>query len=146
MKERKGAFARLKAKIKPEHKRFVDLGLDISQEVRLILSTHTKIKTQKELAQILGKEESEISRWLSGLHNITLESIAKLSAALDSEIIMTESRAREKYDRKNITLPLADFTGPRPAGGAPTYRDGFDHNRNVQKLYSATTRSAQTVN
>ena len=35
---------------------------------------------QKGLAEKLGKSEAEISKWLSGTHNFTLRSIAKIEA------------------------------------------------------------------
>lgn len=42
---------------------------------------------QKDLARILGKSESEISKWLNDNHNLTLRTIAKLQVALGEEII-----------------------------------------------------------
>lgn len=64
---------------------FVKWSLDISDFVVDCLDT--KGWTQKDLANNLGKSESEISKWLSGTHNLTLRSIAKLSASLGKEII-----------------------------------------------------------
>lgn len=43
--------------------------------------------TQKELAARLDKSPSEISKWLSGNHNLTLRSIAKLEAELGADLI-----------------------------------------------------------
>ena len=43
--------------------------------------------TQKNLAERLHKRPSEISKWLSGDHNFTLRSLAKLEAELGKEII-----------------------------------------------------------
>src|SRR5690606_47309 len=43
--------------------------------------------TQKDLAGKLEKTPSEISKWLSGDHNFTLRSLAKLEAELGSEIV-----------------------------------------------------------
>ncbi len=43
--------------------------------------------SQKELAESLGKKPSEISKWLTGEHNFTLRSLAKLQADLDVELI-----------------------------------------------------------
>lgn len=43
---------------------------------------------QKQLAEKLGKRESEISKWLSGFHNFTLKSLIKLEEALDCDLIM----------------------------------------------------------
>lgn len=43
--------------------------------------------TQKDLAGRLEKTPSEVSKWLSGDHNFTLRSLAKLEAELGAEII-----------------------------------------------------------
>jgi transcriptional regulator with XRE-family HTH domain len=43
--------------------------------------------TQKELAKRMEKTPSEISKWLSGDHNLTLRSIAKLEAELEMDLI-----------------------------------------------------------
>lgn len=97
---------------KPENRIFVDLNLDIREQILDILSRHPKIKTQKQLATALGKKDSEISRVLSGLQNLTLETIAKLQAVLEQEIIMTDLKARKKYlsyERENIILSVQPF-------------------------------------
>jgi transcriptional regulator with XRE-family HTH domain len=52
----------------------------IAKRVRAI--AESKQLTQKELAKRMGKQESEVSKWVSGEHNFTLRSLAKLEAAL----------------------------------------------------------------
>ncbi len=44
-------------------------------------------RTQKELAAAIGKKESEVSKWLSGIHNLTLQSLSLLEAGLGVNII-----------------------------------------------------------
>ena len=58
---------------------------DIVVRVYQLLSE--KSWTQKDLAAKLEKTPSEISKWLSGDHNFTLKSLAKLEAELGAEII-----------------------------------------------------------
>jgi transcriptional regulator with XRE-family HTH domain len=67
--------------------RFVEKNFDISEQVTHLLER--KGMSQKDLAQAIGKAESEISRWLCGTHNLTLRSIAKMEAALGEDIITT---------------------------------------------------------
>ena len=43
--------------------------------------------SQKDLAKRLGKTETEVSRWLSGTHNLTLATICKISTALDADVV-----------------------------------------------------------
>src|SRR5882762_1588198 len=48
--------------------------------------------TQKDLATKLDKTPSEISKWLTGDHNFTLRSIAKLEAILGEPILVVAKR------------------------------------------------------
>ncbi|MDD6862519.1 MAG: helix-turn-helix transcriptional regulator [Prevotella sp.] len=43
--------------------------------------------TQKDFAQKLHKRESEISKWLTGRHNFTMQTIAKIETALGCKLI-----------------------------------------------------------
>jgi len=43
--------------------------------------------SQKELASKLGKRESEVSKWLSGEHNLTVKSLLKMEAVLGKPIV-----------------------------------------------------------
>ncbi len=47
---------------------------------------------KKELADKLDKKPSEISKWLSGEHNFTLRSLAKLSAELGEPLLEVPKR------------------------------------------------------
>jgi ribosome-binding protein aMBF1 (putative translation factor) len=44
--------------------------------------------TQKQLADMMGKRPSEVTKWLSGNHNFTLETIALIEKNLDITLIM----------------------------------------------------------
>lgn len=43
--------------------------------------------SQRELANRMGKRESEVSKWLTGRHNFTMRTIAQISAALNAPLI-----------------------------------------------------------
>lgn len=64
---------------------FVDLYADIVVRINQLL--REKNITKKELAEMLEKKPSEISKWLSGEHNFTLRSLAKLSAELGEPLL-----------------------------------------------------------
>jgi hypothetical protein len=108
-------FRRLLSQATPEDRRYVEKNLAISYQVHDILETHPTIKTQKALAEALGKEPSEISRWLSGLHNIGLENIIKMEVALGRDIILTDQQARERYDRRFNDLQVYKVDHFKPA-------------------------------
>lgn len=48
--------------------------------------THKGYK-QKDLAEKLGKKESEISKWMRGTHNFTIETLSFIETALGEPIL-----------------------------------------------------------
>lgn len=69
---------------------FVRLYADIVVRVNTILEE--KGMTQKSLADKMGKQPSEIHKWLNGEHNLTLRSIAKLEAELGETILQVPKK------------------------------------------------------
>ncbi|MGL5938453.1 MAG: helix-turn-helix domain-containing protein [Phocaeicola sp.] len=63
--------------------------------------------SQKDFAKLMGKKPSEISKWLSGTHNLTLDTISDIEDALKIKIIQTEqnSLVSKSYNSK-ITVVL----------------------------------------
>ena len=53
------------------------------------------MRLARNLAQRLGKTETEVSRWLSGTHNLTLSTICKISTALGEDIVTVPKRVME---------------------------------------------------
>lgn len=85
--------------------KFVDKNLDISQQVFALLEE--KGWNQTDLARALGKSNAEVSKWLSGTHNLTLRSIAKMEAVLGADIIMTPKKAVQQYKEvEYVTLKV----------------------------------------
>lgn len=75
----------IRGTISPEMKLQMELSVAIANRVYEILDA--KGMSQKDFAKLMGKTETEVSRWLSGTHNLTMATICKISAALDEEII-----------------------------------------------------------
>lgn len=42
---------------------------------------------QKDLAKRLGKSEAEISKWMRGTHNFTIDTLVAIEAALEAPIL-----------------------------------------------------------
>jgi len=92
-------------KVPKENKQFVSKNLDISQQVFAILEE--KDWSQADLANRLGKHKSDVSRMLSGLQNLTLKTITKLEAILETDIILTPMKAKQKFGAiKYVTLKV----------------------------------------
>lgn len=88
MKREEGTWElvhQLIAAIPKEQKKQLDYSNDISD--RLVAVMKERSISQRELARMTGKRPSEVTRWLSGQHNFTLATIAKLSVALDHEFV-----------------------------------------------------------
>lgn len=63
-------------------------SMDILDRIHLLMQE--KNINQKELAEILGKKESEVSKWINGVQNFTIKTISKLEAALETEILVVK--------------------------------------------------------
>ena len=69
----------------PEMKKQMELSVAIANRIYAILEQRGL--SQKEFSRMLGKTETEVSRWLSGMHNLTISTIAKIATVLDEDII-----------------------------------------------------------
>ena len=74
-----------RAIVSPEVRRRVDLTLLIVDRIHSILEE--KGLKQKDLASMLGKIESEISKWMRGTHNFTIDTITSIENALGTPIL-----------------------------------------------------------
>mgnify|MGYP002525586350 CR=1 FL=1 len=75
----------IRSTISPEEKMQMEMSVAIANRIYEILEV--KGMSQKDLAQRLGKTETEVSRWLSGMHNLTLATICKISSALGEDVV-----------------------------------------------------------
>lgn len=91
----------------PAHtKLMVSKSFDISERILDILEE--KGWTQKDLAERLSKKESEISKWMKGTHNFTLETIAKIEIALGQTILDTSNNEKKNDVMGKIVLPVLE--------------------------------------
>ena len=71
--------------ISPEMKMQMELSVAIANRIYEILEE--KGMSQTDFARLMGKTETEISRWLSGTHNMTLATLCKISIALGENLL-----------------------------------------------------------
>jgi transcriptional regulator with XRE-family HTH domain len=79
------AFDRILDRTSKETQRQVGKNLAIANRIIEILKSQDK--SQRDLAQLLNKSESEISKWLTGLHNFEIRTIYKIENALGEDVI-----------------------------------------------------------
>ncbi len=75
----------IRQSISPEMKMQMELSVAIANRIYDVLEA--KGLSQKDFAKMMGKTETEVSRWLSGTHNLTLATLCKISVALGQDII-----------------------------------------------------------
>ena len=73
-------FDQIVAETPPELKKQLDMSFAIADKLDAALKERGL--TQKEFAHMIGHTQAEVSRWLSGSHNFTLATLAKISVAL----------------------------------------------------------------
>ncbi len=78
-------FDQIVAETPPELKKQLDMSFAIADKLDAILKE--KGMNQKEFAQMIGHTQAEVSRWLSGTHNFTLATLAKISVALGVNLL-----------------------------------------------------------
>ena len=67
---------------------------------------------QKQLAQKMGKTESEVSEWLSGDRNFTLDTLTEIEHTLNVSLLDTDKPRyaySEKVDKQAIVVPINFF-------------------------------------
>ncbi len=74
-----------RAAVSPDIRRQVDLSFMIVDRIHTILEQ--KGLKQKDLAIMMDKKESEISKWMRGTHNFTIETISQIEKTLGMPIL-----------------------------------------------------------
>ena len=83
----------IRSTIAPEMKLQMELSVAIANRIYDILEE--KGMSQKDFARLMGKTETEVSRWLSGTHNLTMATICKISAALNADVVKVAEHEKE---------------------------------------------------
>ncbi len=78
-------FRQCLSSIPQEQKLQFELSFGVAEQISEILTK--KGLSQKDLANLLHKRESEISKWMTGRHNFTIKTISQIESALDCKLI-----------------------------------------------------------
>ncbi len=85
--------ARRKA-VDPTIRRQVNLSFQIVDRIHEILQSRGL--KQKDFAAMMGKSEAEISKWMRGTHNFTIDTLLSIEKTLDAPILMVYTVQKEK--------------------------------------------------
>jgi transcriptional regulator with XRE-family HTH domain len=86
---------------------FVNKSMEIANYIAQLMASRDML--QKDLATSLGKSEAEISKWLTGLHNFTLRSLAKLEVALGTPVVCVPNNKMVNGPAMNTHLRLGEL-------------------------------------
>ena len=78
-------FRQCLSAIPDEQRAEFDLSFGIAERLDTLLKQRGI--TQHELSVRLGKRDSEVSKWLTGRHNFTTNSIARIEMAIGEKLI-----------------------------------------------------------
>ena len=76
---------KIQKRISPEHHANTLKRMGLA--ARIYEGMHTKGLTNQEFAFLMGKKPAEISRWLSGTHNFTTETLWELERVLGIQLV-----------------------------------------------------------
>lgn len=98
--------------ISPDMKIQMELSVAIANRIYSILEQRGL--SQKDFAQLMGKTETEVSRWLSGTHNLTISTISKITSVLGENIIIPAPSMVSGYhcNYMNTAQYLSDADSP----------------------------------
>ncbi len=112
--------------------RLDELSYLITQEVMHRL----KNKTMREFAEGHDFDAPQVSRWLRGVHNLSLKSIAKLEAALGEPLVSVCGRGSKVFAEAGLPMASASAVAQR----VPTAANGAE-----SRLASAEERPRLSV-
>lgn len=85
MREAKSIYQKMIASVPKDLKTEVNLSFAISDRIDELM--HQQGLSKKQLAEALGRRPSEITKWLSGQHNFTINTLSMLSGFFGKPII-----------------------------------------------------------
>lgn len=95
-------FEKYLERVDPQIRNEVSLNIDIANRIYDLIKK--KGMTQREFAALMGKRESEVSRWLSGTRGFTTNTLAKISAVLGEPVVKVPEASEQSMVSYSIFL------------------------------------------
>lgn len=115
----------------PETETFIETNLEIVTRILDIMKEQKMSKS--DLAEKLGKQPSEVSKLLSGFHNLSLKTIVKIQLVLGEKIIAATKEEAKEPEKEYIYITA--YTGSnkkRSAEYQPTKISHIPNHLNVK--------------
>ena len=97
-----------RSRVSQEARDIVDFSFRISDRIYEVLAS--KGLTQKDLARMLGKNESEISKWMRGTHNFTIGTLLSIERVLGEPIVEVSKKNNEESTFVPVPLLFPVFS------------------------------------
>ena len=97
----------------------------------------TKCWKKKDFANAMGKTPSEITKWLSGTHNFTSDTLFDIERVLNINLLITEDKLREviKTFIYSVTIQSSE---------SQDYLCPINYNENLKSSYKASSHFKST--
>jgi len=106
---KKSLLNELLESITPEEQEKTDKKMILATKIANAIKA--KGLKKSEFAEILGKQPSEISKWLSGTHNFTIDTLMDIERELSVQLLDTGNWDRlEKYQKVEIKRRTSSAT------------------------------------
>jgi transcriptional regulator with XRE-family HTH domain len=92
---------------------------------------------KKQLAEKLSKRPSEISKWLSGTHNFTSDTLFDIQVLMGIELINLNEKPKEQVLRFSFEVSQTE--------SGKTYNYGYSKPINYQRLYSKSANISNLI-
>lgn len=123
------------AQPREEEKRFVDKSMQLSGLIWAAMQR--KELTQSAFAELLGKKESEVSRWLSGLHNFTIKTLTRIEAVLEEDLVLVFRDNQPSTAASKLTNPPKEAVVVARWAPAPFQTVTVNRHRNAEAAPAA---------
>jgi transcriptional regulator with XRE-family HTH domain len=90
----------------------------VAMAVRISDAITSKGMSKVDFAELMGKHPSEITKWLSGRHNFTLDTLSAIQTRLGVQLLTTEE------PKKEIVQKIVAAITVTPAAANP-FKNGF---------------------
>ena len=124
---------------------YIDIFVDNAHEIadRIYFLMEQQGIDQKKLSQLLGKNESEISKWLSGTHNFTFKTAAKIESVLKGKLFSVCENVISAFDSSGsvfLNYKTASFNFSESYDGLPYETENNFTNLGSFQRYNATQK------
>ena len=107
-----GVLLKIMSSISEEDKRHTRSRMLIA--IKIADALDAKGISQKRFAELMGKSESEISEWLSGNRNFTVDTLSDIGDCLGICLFPNSDMRIKRISTKESHLKIAKTRSPRP--------------------------------